>query len=74
MSRHGSSKGDEYDTSVMKAFREGLLRSSVFTFAHVKDVQAEKLFDWIEDGDVIQTFLKTIWIYEYMFSTLEDYK
>lgn len=53
--------------------RMHLPSAGIYKFADVKKAETKAIYDWIQDGDILMTFVKHAWICGYGFLTSKDY-
>lgn len=61
----GSSRGDEPEAAVNRTFRKHLRSVVAYEFSVLIRVQADETYGLIGDADIILTFVRRAWIYEY---------
>lgn len=63
----------EHETAVVETLRKYFSKVVNYKFSDLIRAQANKKWDWVEDSDIMLTFVRSAWICGYGAPTLEDY-
>lgn len=72
MNFSGSSRNLVFESTVLKTVMKHLSTEGLYKFADAIKPQANETGDWIEDGDIMRTFVKMACMCGYRASTLQD--